>query len=237
MNNTWKVSKFLFQDYKKSMQIFYAILSAITIFLVMLNLRILEQSDAKASFSGFGFAALIFLFVSGLNCFTINFKFLQANNISRKSFYYANLITLILVSGFMAFIDNTMTVVLRNILPYSSLFEQIFNRNDFFADFMWSFSLFVFAVSTGWFITMLYYKCNNLMKTVISVLPVLLIILLAMLNNLVNGVIGAAIIKFLAVALGFTSNNPYMAVLSFFIASAIAFGLCYLLIRRITIKD
>lgn len=237
MNNTWKVSKFLFQDYKKSMQIFYAIISAITILLVMLNLRILEQSDARASFSGFGFAALIFIFVSGLNCFTINFKFLQANNISRKSFYFANTITLILVSAFMAFLDNAMTVVLKNILPYSSFFEQLFNRNHFLSDFMWSFSLFVFAASTGWFITMLYYKCNNLMKTVISLLPVLIIILFIMINNLVNGVIGAAILNFLAIALGFSSNNPYMAVLSFFIASAIAFGLCYLLIRRITIKD
>jgi hypothetical protein len=237
MNNTLKVSKYLFQDFKKAMQIFYAIIFAIAILLVMLNMRIIDQGTTRANFGGFGFAAVIFLFISGLNCFTINFKFLQANNISRKRFYYANILTLTSVSAFMALIDTVMTQVLKSVLPYNSLFEQLYKGDFFFADFMWSFALFILNASMGWCIIMLYYKCNKLLRTVISLAPILIIILLIMLNNVVMGAIGEAIIEFLTVALGFSNNNPYMAVLSFFIATAGVFGLCYLLIRRMPIKE
>ena len=237
MNNTLKVSRYLFRDFKKAMLIFYGVILAIVILMLALYLNIRSQGDGKASFGGFGFSAFIFLFVSGLNCFKANFKFLQANNISRKRFYYANIITLLSISAFMALIDTAMSNIIKLLVPYESILEQLYKNNFFFSSFMWSFTSFVLAASTGWCITMLYYRCDKLMKTVISFAPVLIVILLVMLNNLTKGAIGIAIVEFLTVALGFTNNNPYMAVLSFFIASAGAFGLCYLLIRRITIKD
>lgn len=237
MNNTLKVSKYLFRDFGKAMLIFYSIILAVAILLVALYVYVISQEDGKASFGGFGFSAFIFLFVSGLNCFKANFKFLQANNISRKRFYFANIITLLSISAFMALIDTAMTYSMKLIVPYENILEQLYKNNFFFANFIWSFALFALAASTGWFITMLYYRCDKLMKTITSFAPVLIVILLIMLNNLTKGVMGIAIIKFLTVALGFNNNNPYMAVLSFFIASAGAFGLCYLLIRRITIKE
>jgi hypothetical protein len=75
------------------------------------------------------------------------------------------------------------------------------------------------------------------MKTVISFAPVVLLILLIMLNNITKGVLGAAIFKFLTTILGFTSNNPFIAATTFLVGSAAVFGLCYMLIRRISIKD
>ncbi|OGO76853.1 MAG: hypothetical protein A2Y23_08160 [Clostridiales bacterium GWB2_37_7] len=237
MNNTLKVSKYLFHDFKKAMMIFYAIIFSIAIILVFLNLKLVSQEISRARFGGFGFTVFIFLFVSGLNCFKTSFRFMQANNISRKRFYYANIITLVTISAFMALIDTTMTNVIKLMLPYNSLLEQLYKNDFFFSNFIWSFALFTLAASAGWCITMLYYKCGKLMKTVVSLAPVLIIILLAMLNNLVKGAIGTAIIKFLTVALGFNNNNPYMAVFSFLIASAGAFGLCYLLIQRMPIKE
>jgi hypothetical protein len=75
------------------------------------------------------------------------------------------------------------------------------------------------------------------MKTIISFAPVLLVILLVMLNNVTEGALGISIIKSLTVVLGFTNNNPYTAALSFLVATAGVLGLCYLLIRRIAIKD
>ena len=237
MNNILKVSKYLLSDYKNALLIFYGIVMGIVTLLTFTYLELARNGDGKVSFSGFGFSAFIFLFVSGLNCFKVNFKFLQANNISRKRFYYANIITLISISAFMALIDTTMTKILKLIMPYESMIEQLYKNDLFFTSFMWSFALFALVASTGWCITMLYYRCDKLMKTIISFAPVLILILFFMINNLTKGAIGMAIIKFLTVALGFTNNNPYMAVLTFFIATALALGLCYLLIRRITIKD
>jgi len=205
--------------------------------MVALYFNIIRQEDGKAIFGGFGFSAFIFMFVSGLNCFKANFKFLQANNISRKRFYSANIITLISISAFMALIDTAMTNIIKLIMPYESILDQLYKNDFFFSNFMWSFALFALAASAGWCITMLYYRCDKLMKTVVSFAPVLVLILFFVINNLTKGAMAMAIIKFLTVALGFTNNNPYMAALSFFITSAGTFGLCYLLIRRITIKD
>jgi hypothetical protein len=237
MNNTLKVSKYLFNDLKKGMIIFYSIIVAIAMLMIAIYAYVTAQGGGETNFGGFGFSSLIFLFVSGLNMFKPNFKFLQANNISRKRFYSANIITLITISAFMALIDTIITRVLNLIVPYENLVEQIYINNFFFSNFMWSFALFALAASTGWFITMLYYKCNKLMKTVISLVPVLIVILLAMLNNLTEGALAIAIAKFLTAALGLNNHNLYMAVLSFFILTAGTFGLCYLLIRRMTIKD
>lgn len=237
MNSTLKVSKYLFRDFKKALVIFYGIIFAIVILMAALYFSIISKESGSAGFGGFGFSAFIFLFVAGLNCFKANFKFLQANNIPRKRFYYANIITLISISALMAFIDTTMTRILRLILPYENMVEQLYKNDFFFSSFMWSFALFVLVASTGWCITMLYYRCDKLMKTVISFAPVLVIILFFMINNLTKGAMGIAVIKFLTMALGFNNNNPYMAALTFFIAAAGAFGLCYLLIRKITIKD
>jgi hypothetical protein len=237
MNNTLKVSRYLFRDFRKGMMIFYAIILAIIILMVALYFNVISPGDGYANFSGFGLSAFIFLFVSGLNCFKVNFKFLQANNISRKRFYSANIVALITVSAIMALIDTAMTNILKLMIPYESILEQLYRNGAIFTNFMWSFALFILAVSTGWCITMLYYKSDKLMKTVISFAPVLIIVLLVMLNNLVRGAIGTAIVRFLTLALGFGNNNPYMAVLSFFIAAAGALGLCYLLIRRMPIKD
>lgn len=237
MNNTLKVSKYLFRDFKNALLIFYGIILAIAILMAALYLNVISQESGKSSFGGFGFSAFIFIFVSGLNCFKANFKFLQANNISRKRFYYANIITLLSISAFMALIDATMTKVLKLIMPYEDIVEQLYKNDLFFSSFMWSFALFTLAASAGWCITMLYYKCDKLMKTIVSFAPVLLVILLVMLNNLTKGALGIAITKFFTLTLGFTNNNPYTAVLSFLVAAVGIFGLCYLLIRRISIKD
>ena len=237
MNNTIKVSKYLFNDFKKGLIIFYSIIIAVAMLMFALYVYISAQGDGKTNFGGFGFSSFIFLFVSGMNMFKSNFKFSQANNISRKRFYKANIITLVTISAFMALIDIILTPILNLIMPYENLAQQIYNDNSFFSDFMWSFALFILAASTGWFINMLYYKCDKLMKTVISFVPVLIVIILSMLNNLTEGAIAIAIAKFLTAALGLSSNNPYMAALSFLIVSAGVFGLCYLLIRRIYIKD
>jgi hypothetical protein len=237
MNNTLRVSKYLFRDFKKGMLIFYGIILTIVVFLAFLYFYVIDQDAGKVHFGGFGFSAFIFIFVSALNSFKANFRFLQANNISRKKYYIANIITLISIAAFMALIDTAITNIIKFMMPYESVVEQLYKNDFIFTNFMWSFTLLILAASTGWGITMLYYRCDNLIKTIISLAPALLVVLLIMLNNLVHGAIGIAIIKFFTVALGFNNNNPFMAALSFFIASAGAFGLCYLLIRRITIKD
>ena len=234
MNSTLKVTKCQLRDIKKTIIIFYTIIVAITV-IAMIITRVNSQTKVEMSFGGFGISTVIFIFISGLNCFRLNFMFMQANNISRKRFFYANIITLISVAAFMAIIDVILNNILQLALPYKSMFEQLYRKNFFFADFLWSFAFYAFAAILGWLITMIYYRCNKLMKTIVSIMPVLLMILLGIIDT--KGIIGKAIIEFLGTALGFSNNfNSYMAVLSFVIGTIGLAALSFLLIRKMPIR-
>ena len=237
MNNILKVSKYQLLDFKKAMIIYYAIILAISAAMIILYLTFIDSSDTNVNFGGFGTSALIFMFISGLNCFKSNFKFMQANNVSRKRFFLANILTLLSASAFMALIDMALSNVLNKVIPYESVFEQIYQKYFVFADFTWSLALFAFAASLGWFITMLYYKCSKLMKTIVSLSPIFIIAIIITLSSLTNGAVGRGILKFFTVTLGLTNNNSYIAVLSFFAGFAAMLALCWLMLRRMAIKE
>ena len=138
----------------------------------------------------------------------------------------------------MAAVDVILSNAMKLAVPYQGLFEQMYKKDFFFADFTWNFGLYFFAASLGWFITMLYYRCGKFMKTVISIVPFLLFILLSVVNSRANGALGRAATEFFGAALGFSFNyNSYMAVLSFVVGTAAIFALCFLLIRRAPVKD
>lgn len=246
MNNTLKVSKYVFHDFKKALIIYYAIILSLFLLMNMTYLRISAtpgslsistQQVSDVKFGGFGVSAMIFMFVSGLNCFKANFKFMQANNVTRKRFYTGTAIILILVAAIMALVDVSFNNIFDRLIPYEGMVAQIYNNNGFLPDFIWSFALMVLAASSGWFITTLYYRCSKIMRLVISFAPVFLIILITVLDKMTGGVLAKVIIKLLAASFGITSSNPYIAALSFFVAAAMAFGLCYILIRRVSIRD
>jgi hypothetical protein len=235
MNNILKVTKYQLSDLVKSLIIFYTIILLIDLFIgISISTN---RSNVAVHYGGVEIAALIYIFIAGLNCFRSNFLFLQANNVSRKRFYYANIITLVSASAFMALFDIVIGCILKLSISYQGVFEQFYKKNIPFEDFLWSFSLFVFAASLGWLITMLYYRSGNLMKTIISLIPIFIVILLSVIDNRVNGTIGKAIVDFLGNSLGFNYNyNAYIAVFSFSLSALFIFALCFLLIRKAAIK-
>ncbi len=237
MNNILKVSKYQLRDFKAAMIIYYGIILAISAIIIISYFTFVSNPDGNGHFSGFGSSALIFMFISGLNCFKSNFKFMQANNVSRKRFFLANIVTLILVSAFMALLNSVLSNVLSRIIPYRDIFEQIYQKHFILADLTWFFSLFTFATSLGWFITMLYYKCNSLMKTIVSLSPIFVIALIITLNYITDGASTRGISRFFTSTLGLTNNNPYIAVLSFLTGFVVMTALSWLLLRRMPIKE
>jgi hypothetical protein len=237
MNTTIKASRYLFNDFKKGMLIYYSIIAAVILIMMYAFAQVSPETRAEIQFSGFGFSTFIFMFVSGLNIFKINFKFLMANNIPRNRFYKATMITLVFASAVMAVIDAVLSRLLKQIIPYDGLVEQIYGSQLFMSDFMLSFTIFLMAASAGWFFTMLYYRSNKIMKTVICIAPASLFMILVFVSKMTGGALAVAIIRFLTAALGFNTMNPLVAAGSFAIASVIALALSYLTLRRMTIKD
>jgi hypothetical protein len=237
MKDILKVSKYLLHDSAKGLMVFYGIIITIALFMIYIFTSVANAESGNVSFSGFGFSAAIFMFVAGLNSFKINFKFMQANNISRKRFYMAMAIAMITIAALMAATDATITQILKLILPYNGLYEVLYKRDYFLGDVVWSFALFSFVGNLGWFITMLYYRCGKLMKTVVSLAPVLLIFTLVFIDRLAMGAVSKGIFEFLPWMLGLTNNNPYIAAMNFFLGAAGAVALSYVLIRRMAIRD
>ncbi|MGI6113862.1 MAG: hypothetical protein ACOYEJ_07040 [Mahellales bacterium] len=238
MNNILKVIKYQLRDFRISLIVFYGIVLAIIVIGGVSYSNLSNDTNVSVSFSGFGMAAVIFIFVAGLNCFRDSFKFIQANNVSRKSFFMGNGITIISVAALMAIVEAILDSTLKHFFPYQGLFQQLYKSNSMVADFLWSFGLYAFAVSLGWFITMVYYRSSKLIKTIVSLIPAFIIILLVVINNLTAGALGRGMVNLLAAALGFGNDfNAYMAVLSFWAATAVLLGLSFLLIRRMPVKD
>jgi hypothetical protein len=221
-------------DFWKAVVIFYSI-----IILILFSITVLVSKNVEdISFGGMEMATVIFMFVSGLNCFKSNFKFMLANNVSRKGFYFGNTIALISVAAFMALLDAILNNVLRLNIPYEGVVMQLYRNHFFFAGFLWSFGLYSFFVCLGWFITMLYYSCNKLMKVVVSIVPVLVIALFRYIDWISGGSVGRAVADFLTKAMGFAyNNNVYVGALSLIIGAAAIVLICFLPLRNAIAKD
>lgn len=237
MNKTLKASKYMINDFKTGLTIFYGILLAISALMIYFYFAYLDGPNNNASMGGFEASSIIFIFISGLNCFKANFKFLQANNVSRRSYYQATIITLAAVAVFMSACDILLAQSLGRIIPYETMYNEIYKNTNIFSQFIYSTALLAFFGAAGWFITMLYYKCNKVMKAVISILPAAVLLIAIKWNESTGGVVSRAIVKLVNFAFGFASYNSYAAAFSFLVLFAATCGLCYLLVRKMTIKE
>lgn len=235
MNKTLTVSKYLMRDNLKATLIYYGIILLLSVSMIFLS-YLQYNSSREVPFGGFGFSALVFIFIVGLNSFKANFRFMQANNITRRRFIIASIISLMSIAALMAFIDAAMNGILAQVVAYDNVFAALHGSSSLIVNFIWCFALFSLAVSGGWLITIIYYVCNNFMKILVSIAPIIVIVLLGILDNMTGGIIGRGIKSFILAALGITSGNPFVAVFSFFVGTAIAFGLSYIIVRRVSLK-
>ena len=117
MNKTFKIVRWQLWGTKNSLIIFYSILIAIVILFVLLNnsgILVFGGNDDKGNtgeFNGLGIASMIFLFIAGLNYFKEDFKFLQANNISRFMQYKTTIISFLILTASMALISMIGAVI------------------------------------------------------------------------------------------------------------------------------
>ncbi|WP_026476441.1 hypothetical protein [Alkaliphilus transvaalensis] len=236
MEKMLKVAKYQLRDLRSSIFIYY--LAIISIGLLFITVAIRNQPSGETHFGG---ATSIFIFIVGLNCFKGSFKFMQANNVSRKSFHLGTIIAIISISAIMSIVDIAIDHVLSQYITTSGMFDQtyrVYTGNWFLSKGLWNLALYTFATSAGYLITMIYYRANTLMKVVTSIIPIVVIMLFTYASRLTNGSFVLSIQKFLVMALGLGgSQNPFAAVVTFSIGSIIILSIGYLLIFRAPIKE
>lgn len=225
-----KVAKYQLYNFQNAVAIYYLVIILIGL------LFFIASTNESSQTSSFSTGSVIFIFILGLVTFRESFLFMQVNNVSRRIFFLGNLIAGLILAVIMAVIDFFIDNVFDKLITYQGLFEQLYYRTGFIAQFVWSSMVLFFFLSLGWLTTMIYYRCNTLQKTLVSLSPVVAVIGLSYVNYVTDGQFGSAVISFFGKALGMaeviSERNPYIAAASFCIgAVAILLG-GFLLIYR-----
>ena len=236
MNGLLKITRFQLRDQRNAIAIFYSIIVGLA---TLGTVAVLRDTKGNSSMGGLGMTSVVFIFILGLNCFTTTFKFMQANNVSRRKFYLANILALSVIALLMATIDTTLGFIMSLLIPYEGITEQIYGMSSLLPELIWTFTLATLAAHVGWLISMVYYRSSKLQKILVSMSPLFGFITLIYVDRRTAGAFSTAIIRFMGWALGFKAQhpNPYVASLSFTLAAMAVAGLCFLLISRAPVKD
>ena len=231
MARVWSFTKYQLRDYRTAVLVFYLVLAA----MIALTLGISGRMEGHASLSGGSF---IFVFVIGLNCFKTSFRFAQANNLSRRVLYLATLLSLEGLAVIMGAVDVILDAVMDRLPIYLGLFDQIYGKSTV-AKGLWTTASLIFASSLGWMITMIYYRSNTVWKVIVSLSPAVVVPVLSIFNRLTGGRLIHSLLSFLKWAFGFAGEtpNPYPAVLTFLVGSALIWAVNVALLYRAPVKE
>lgn len=242
------IIKYNISSLKNSIAIYY------TIFITVCLASVFLSRNANISSSGIEISSGIFLFVAGLNLFKENFYFMKSNNVSRKDFLYGTALSMIPVVIFMSFIDIIINRIYNIFMKCPTIYDmgyanigsgewhntinwvQSNSIITLFNSFTLQASLSLAAISLGFLITIIYYKCNKFMKVVVSIIPIALSILISMIGtaypNFINN-----INKFIATIFGVNNRNVYVATLTLIVSFIIFIAISRLLTRKAIIKQ
>ena len=231
-----KVAKINLNDMIKPSLIFYCILIA-----SLILSTVLTNSNIHIMTKGLEIATVIFLFVCGLNSFKENFYFAQSNNISRKSFISGVIASIFPIAIVMAVIDVVINRVANIFTKMPSVYDMLYGNyvgiNVLKTSTNWTqensiiviinsilvcFLLYCLAYVLGIVISMIYYRCNTIMKILVSVIGVVLL-------NLLSFVFDKPIFEVASV-------NIYLGSLSNIFVLIILSGMAFLLIKEAEVK-
>ena len=242
------IVKYNLSSLKNSIIIYYSIFITVCVASALLS------KNGNVYSSGIEISSVIFLFVAGLNLFKENFYFIKSNNVSRKDFIYGTALSMIPVALVMSIIDIILNRIYNIFIKCPTLYDMVYTN---FESDQWSYfsnwiqsnsistilnniifqaSLCLAAVSLGFIITIIYYKCNSFMKVVVSVAPIAFLILGSTIGTVYSN-IGENLNEFIQTIFGLNSQNSYIAVLTFIISFVIFIGISRLLTRRAIIKQ
>lgn len=250
-----KMAKFQVLGTIPTVSVYYALFLSFIAFLVLMSVN----PNAGFTSSGLEMSSAVFIFIVGLNSFKESFKFSQANNISRKTFFKGVIMGMIPITLSMSIIDLIINRFYNIFVHCPTNFDMIYGSfrdtgmryagsnvvawtqaNDFstlFGTITWQFAVYSSFFLLGILISLIYYRSNKLLKVLVSVVPVILITLLNIAFRMIPTPIRNGILNFISAAFGWQSRNPYMAVLSFIVLASIFACFGYLLIKKAVAKE
>ena len=215
---------FLLSQMKVPLMVFYAIV--ISILLIM---KIII-GDKSIYFSN-NTSSIIFILVSGLVGFKLEFLFLLQNGVSRKTLFKAKLLSMFTVVTFMTVIDLLISYIALSGKPF------FLYSNHLLATILILF-LYLTVFSASELISLLNYKLKLRAKqlTALTLLGGVLLVFAAD-SNLLDYKISISILNFIDFAFGITTDNPLSGIISGAILSGLFITTNYLLIKKLPVKE
>lgn len=236
--------KYLVVDGRKSVLFYYLIIY--TIFFITIILT--KSMNLDGTISSMDMATMVFLLVIGLNSFKTPFRLFLQNGVSRKTMFLSFLSFACCLCAFMMVVDQINYHIFGRFSAYVHLFSALYSQRyeagfelqQTLEGMLWSLFGYLFFILLGFFITVLYYRCNKWQKLAVSIgVPGTLFIVLPLIDtNFFHGQISANILRFFIFALGLENGgNPFIGAASFAVGAVLFGGLAFLLMRRATVKE
>ncbi len=233
-----------------SVLVFYLIYSG-----VICILSVMSHIFSEGANSGIDIASAVFVLVTGLCCFKESFYFSQSCGVSRRSFYWGTVLAGIPLSFGVALINSLFNCLYNlftpNILFHDLLFSDGGLRNaldesqsgilnaaswsfsGFLRGLVWMFALFCCLYLFGMMVTLIFYRSNKILKTIIGAGAWLVVIVLLPFLAYWIPIPMQAVGRFLA---DIFLVNDLIAALGLAVLGALFAGVAYLLIRRAVVK-
>ncbi|MEK6264793.1 MAG: hypothetical protein N2B06_08520, partial [Clostridium sp.] len=193
MSNIFRATKYQLMTFKSQSLMCLSII-ALNILISITVTYLFPGSGVYAGSSDL--IAFIFIFILGIKIFTTNFKFMLANGVSRKSLFWANVLSMAIVSIAWAVIFMLiLTIISIMNIKIIVLYRLLYNNYSIMATIVWFVTIFYLLVVIGWFISMAYYRSSKRMSYLISFAPFVLSGLLIIINQSTNGKLFESIIK------------------------------------------
>lgn len=244
---SFKLAKYNIKSSLKSIMIFYLIFITVITSVVIIN-----KTSGGIGSSGIEFSSVIFLFVIGLNSFKENFYFSQANNISRENYFKSMVITILPIALGMSIIDLVINRVYNVFVASPTIYDMAYGSSLYsyinvetwtqsniiqtlFGTVIFLFAFYIVAFAVGLLVTMIYFKCNKIMKILVILSPLFFQAILGIVVYISPEFEGKSEI-FIENILGINTRNSYAAALTFICLFLITMGFVYLLVRKAIVK-
>jgi hypothetical protein len=171
--------------------------------------------------------------------FSPSFKYMLSQGISRKTYFLATSLDIVLLAAVMAVMIIIFYIINLKIANVWMIYKLTYHNENLLSILAWEFAALFFLGMLGWFTRLVYYVSNRTTKYIVSIAPFVLAALFVLFNALVDGRMGRAIWEFLKTVMGFSYVNPapYIGMASMLLVAVILGGPVFLLLRRAQIND
>jgi hypothetical protein len=237
--------------------VFYLCFAAIAVVASIFTAVQSDDQQMNIVYSNFELGSIIAVFMTSLFAYKESFRFSTANGISRRSHFAATLLAIGILSVVFSLIDTMISSISIAFSSYRPLYLEIFGSRYGVADwpakltsnfpnivqiqlenFLWSIFFHLFFAILAFFITVIFYRLNKVLKIVLIVSPSFLLNGISAFDIYVcNGKIGAFFAWLIPYVFGnSTYNNPYLSILRIFAITVLFAAIAWMFARKSIVK-